>query len=347
MRLACILIAAAFCAAASPARAQEMPTVPLPREGAVVERGDAVVDLDLIDAFLSRIPADKRAGYIDDPERIELMLQRLLLTLQLAHDAEQSGLADDPLVREVLRLQRAEFLARRQLRRALADLPDPDFTQLARERYLAAPNLYTTTEMRDLRHLVVLTRNHGEEGARKRAEELLAAFRAGEQDFEAFVREHSEEPRADQHGGLLAKVPRKNLDTGFAEAAFAIEKKGEVVGPVKSRYGWHLIQLVEVYPAVKRSFDEVKDEIIAQLRAEYRGRKRQEYLDNLKAAAQLKADPEQVAALRTRYLEDGPGAQRLKRYDQLESGAEVDAGLGEDRPAAPEGEDPAAAAALD
>lgn len=299
--------------------------VPLPREGAVVERGDAVVDFGLIDAYLTRIPAQRRAGYMNDPERIEILLQALLVNLQLAHDAEQSGLGDDELTRNVLALMRAELLAKRRMQQVMQEMHEPDFEQLARERYLSSPSAFRSPETRDLRHLVVLHRNHGVDGARATAEELLERFREGDTSFEEFVREHSEEETAKADGGLLKGVTGKDLDKGFYAAAFALKEVGDISEPVMSRYGYHLIQLVEVKPAARQAFDAVKDSIIASLRREFSARKRTEYLDNLKAAAQLKADPELVAALRTRYLPDGAGAEVLAAYDRLGQGPVEDA----------------------
>lgn len=320
------LLLLAFSTLSATSAAEESEAVLLPREGAVVERGDAVVDFALIDAFISRIPPSRRAGYMNDPERIELLLQGLLVQLQLAHDAEQQGVDEEPMVKEVLRLERVEHLSKQQIRRIQASVPEGDFEQLAYERYVSSPSLYRTVESRDLRHLVVLTRNHGVEGARAKAEALMEAYRAGDQDFETFVRENSEENNVNLHGGLLQKVPRNKLDTGFAEAAFGIEEKGQVVGPVKAKYGFHLIELVETYPSVRREYSDVKDEIVAQLKRERIGRKRSEFLDNLKAASPLKANPELVASLRTRYLPGGPGAQILAEYDRLGQSEDAEEG---------------------
>lgn len=319
------LVACGALAASRVSVASEAPEVEAPRDGAVVERGDAVVDFGLIDAYLARVPANRRAGYMDDPERIELLLQTLLVNLQLAHDAEQMGLADDRVTQNVLKLMRAELLAQRRMQQVMKEMPEPDFEQLARERFLASPSLYRSPETRDLRHLVVMHRNHGVEGARAKAQELLELYRQGGMTFEEFVREHSEEKSAKEDGGLLRRVTGKDLDKGFHEAAFALEETGQVTEPVMSRYGYHLIELVEVTPSVRQSFEQVKDSIVDSLKREYATRKRSEYLDNLKAAAALKADPELVASLRTRYLPQGPGTAELSSYDQLGQGVSEEA----------------------
>lgn len=298
---------------ASTAGAQDTPSLPA---DVVVKRGDATVDLGLVDAQLARVPADKRAGYMNDPERIELLLQGMLVNLQLAAAAEKAGLADDPLIVNELKLARAELLARKMLARHMGALKEPDFEQLARERYLSSPETYQTPETRDLRHLVVLYRNHGVDGARTKAEQLAAQFKAEGGDFEAFAKAHSEEPGTDKDGGLLNAVGKGDVDADFYDAAFALKAPGDVSGATRSRFGYHLIQLVKVNPASRKSFEEVKPSIVEGLKREFLTRSRAEFVDNVKAEAPLEANPDLVVSLRSRYLPDGAGAATLQAADQ-------------------------------
>ena len=56
------------------------------------------------------------------------------------------------------------------------------------------------------------------------------------------------------------------MDPQFAAAAFAMTTKGELSAPVKSAFGWHIILYEDRRPAGFRSFDEVKGEILADMR---------------------------------------------------------------------------------
>ena len=53
----------------------------------------------------------------------------------------------------------------------------------------------------------------------------------------------------------------------FADALFAMQT-GEIRGPVKTQFGYHVIQLEEIQRRHQRSFDEVRAELEAEYRTE-------------------------------------------------------------------------------
>lgn len=75
-----------------------------------------------------------------------------------------------------------------------------------------------------------------------RARELLGLLRAGA-DFEALAREHSQEPASAARGGAFAIYERGPRDALLKDAAFRAGL-GEVVGPIRSSLGLHLVQRV-------------------------------------------------------------------------------------------------------
>lgn len=75
-----------------------------------------------------------------------------------------------------------------------------------------------------------------------KANELLTMMKSG-QDFAALARTHSECPSA-KNGGSLGWFDKGQMVKEFEDAAFGGEK-GEVVGPVKTQFGWHLIKVVD------------------------------------------------------------------------------------------------------
>lgn len=97
--------------------------------------------------------------------------------------------------------------------------------------------------------LVAKDRPDGERHAR----ELLARARAGE-DFVELVREHSEDVVTRGRDGALAIFERGPRDALVKAAAFRADV-GDVVGPIESSKGWHLLQRVPV-PALDPSFRE-------------------------------------------------------------------------------------------
>lgn len=73
------------------------------------------------------------------------------------------------------------------------------------------------------------------------AEDILKKIKAGE-SFEEMARIFSKCP-SNRQGGDLGKFGRGRMDEVFEEAAFALAK-GDVSEPVRTRFGYHLIQRI-------------------------------------------------------------------------------------------------------
>jgi peptidyl-prolyl cis-trans isomerase C len=305
--------AAPQAAAAAPAAATApAPTgAPLPPD-LVVWQGDAKLTLNDIDGRMSRIPPDKRAGFINDPERIEQMLRGLLLTKLLAHEAEKAGLTQDPVVAAEIELAKDEILARRQLSLHMGSLAVPDFAALAKERYLTSPTLYSSKPTIDVRHLLIDSKKLGDEKAKALAAQLHADVSTGKLDFEQVVREHSDESGAEEDGGLISGLSQGETLADFDAAAFALKKEGELSPVVSTKYGYHILRLEKRVEPKRYPFEQVKAQIEAELKQEFLNRASQEYLDKRRSTT-LDANPELVQSLRTRYLPGAPGTLAIGR----------------------------------
>jgi parvulin-like peptidyl-prolyl isomerase len=120
-----------------------------------------------------------------------------------------------------------------------------DIPRSAVERYYREhPQEFGQQEEAHVRHILVATPPRADStAARARALELLAAVRAGA-DFDSLARAVSQDPISRDHGGDLGWVRRGDTEPGFEAAAFSVAP-GNVVGPVRSRFGYHLIQGIE------------------------------------------------------------------------------------------------------
>jgi len=132
------------------------------------------------------------------------------------------------------------------------------YDQVARERY-------STAERRHARHILIET-GDDDAAARAKAEKLAERARAGE-DFAKLAEENSDDPGSKSKGGDLGWATRESFVGPFADALFSM-KVGEIQGPVKTQFGYHVIQLEEIDPAHQRSFDEVRAELEADYRRE-------------------------------------------------------------------------------
>ena len=131
-----------------------------------------------------------------------------------------------------------------------------------------APERFMDPERRRARHILIDS-SKDDAAAKKKAEQVYAQAKACG-DFAKLAAENSDDPGSKAQGGELGWATRESFVAPFAEALFAMQK-GEVRGPVKTQFGYHVIMLEEVQPAHQRTFEEVR----AELEGEYRNEQAQ------------------------------------------------------------------------
>lgn len=117
------------------------------------------------------------------------------------------------------------------------------------------------------------------EKLKERAEELAKRAKSGE-DFYNLAYYNSDD-RSKFVGGSLGAFHAGQTVKEFDEAIQKM-KPGEIVGPVKTMYGYHIIKLDSVDEARQLTFDEMAPKIRQQLEAEQTETLRKEWLDGLK-----------------------------------------------------------------
>ncbi|NOR41220.1 MAG: hypothetical protein GQ537_08425 [Gammaproteobacteria bacterium] len=131
---------------------------------------------------------------------------------------------------------------------------------------------YVTEEQRHVRHILIQVPAGADEttdqAAFQKAESALQRLTAGE-SFEKLAEELSDDPASAANGGDLGFFGHDVMAPEFEEAAFALTA-GEHSNVVKTPFGYHIIELVDIRPEVAIPLDEVRDELVDQLLAEER-----------------------------------------------------------------------------
>ncbi|MGB0134539.1 peptidylprolyl isomerase [Dokdonella sp.] len=291
-----LLPAVALILFASSANAQDK----YPPETVVAKRGDAVVTMLDVDAALLGVPARLRANVMNNPKRIEELIEGLLINQQLALEGQELGLDDNAVFQQAVALQRYRMLGEQRLIAYRTSMDLGDVEELARERYMVNPDAYAIPGSASVRHILVDTKSRSEEDALELAKEVHAKAVAGS-DFVVLVKEYSDDPSKESNEGLIPNAESDGLDPAFAAAVKDLKTTGEISRVVKTQFGYHVIVLVQRMPSKPRSFDQVKEKIIGELEGTMRDARVQEHVDSLKGI-EIEAVPEVVASLRTRYL---------------------------------------------
>lgn len=97
-----------------------------------------------------------------------------------------------------------------------------------------------------------------QESAKRRVDEIYVKLQEGG-DFAALAKKFSDDRSSATKGGELPAFGAGKMVAEFEEAAFNIAEEGQYTEPVKSSYGWHIIELIERIEI--RPYDEMEKEL--------------------------------------------------------------------------------------
>ena len=254
---------------------------------------------NLLDEMLSELLIKDRA------DRLGLKVTNQELADATERLKAQYGIKTDQEFNESLQksgMSRAEMEARlrdtlltnKVFARELRSRNDLDDKGL-RERYEAEKDHYRLPERARLRELVLLIPSDADEAAigqlATQAETLAQAARTGA-DFAKLVAENSQSASKDQ-GGDIGVVGKGELIAALDQAVFAAQA-GSVVGPIRTRSGFHVVKVEERLPSEVPGFDAVKDRLRQEASEETFQRDFKAYVERLKAEAFVQVYEDQV-----------------------------------------------------
>ncbi|MEO5962865.1 MAG: peptidyl-prolyl cis-trans isomerase, partial [Thermomonas sp.] len=157
-----------------------------------------------------------------------------------------------------------------------ATLPPPVVDEAAlRKRYQDETAKFSTAEQREVSHILVQVAADAsaadKKAAEARANKIAAEARAPGADFAALASASSDDAGSKDKGGDLGLMAKGSLPGPFEDAAFAM-KSGEIRGPVKSDFGWHIIKVGAIRTGSQRPFEEVRTQLEAELQESERER---------------------------------------------------------------------------
>ena len=88
------------------------------------------------------------------------------------------------------------------------------------------------------------------------------------ESFEAIAIKASEDNASAGKGGKLNKFSYGQMVEDFSKVAFKLQTIGEISTPFQTKYGWHIIKLLNKYPI--ESFEKVKDDLTQNIKRDNR-----------------------------------------------------------------------------
>ena len=204
------------------------------------QREVAVANID-IDPFLKQVSpteADIKAYYDGNIAQFQVPEQVKLETLTLSLDSIAAKVTVDP----------AEV----------------------RKNYDDNHATYSDPEQRQASHILIAVKSDAKAedkaAAKAKAEEIAKQAKAAPDKFGELAKKSSEDPGSKEQGGDLGYFGRGAMDKPFEDAVFAMKQPNDIVGPVESAFGYHVIKLTGIRAEKVKPFDEVKAQIEQDLR---------------------------------------------------------------------------------
>lgn len=292
-----LFLAAAVCANAS---TQSAPRVT--RDTVIVSNDKVKVTKADFDAEIQRIPESDRTEFLLSRSRTAGLVENILINRILAQEAIDKKLDQMPEVKDEIRNQTEKVLAKYRAQQFMKDLEQKDFTAAAREIYLTEPAKTTRPAKYRAWHTLVMTGARDKISAKARAQEARAKVLKGE-NLEIIAKEFSDDPSVSQKGGELDMVEADKFDPAFA-AALRRLKPGDVSDIVETKYGFHVIYLLELLPEKRYTFDESKSLLLIEARNNYMSAIWENHLKRIREDSTIKLNTEVLDEIRPKIPEN-------------------------------------------
>ncbi len=190
--------------------------------------GLPITDAD-VDQFLAALGA--RGQNYNNPQGRAMVLEQLIHQKLFLCEAVKNLYEAEPAFKAQLKQMKDSLLTNYAMEKALANITVKD--EDAKKFYDENPDQFQTGEVVSASHILV--------DSEEKAKEILAQINAGEVTFADAAKAHSTCPSS-QEGGNLGEFGRGQMVPEFDAACFTMEV-GTIAGPVKTQFGYHLIQL--------------------------------------------------------------------------------------------------------
>ena len=217
----------------------------------VLTVGNEKVTAGEVEALVADLSSQQRQMLKSAGRRV--LADELVKVKLLAQEAQRRGLTDSPKVKRQLELARNQILASA----VAADVQRKHYDQ----------NKQQFEKVR-ARHILVRTpgsrapvrpgqKELSEQEAKAKADDLRKQI-AGGADFGDVARKESDDTVSGAQGGDLGEFGHGQMVAEFDQVAFSL-KPGEVSAPIKTQFGWHIIQVQD-----QLSFNDVQRDVAAR-----------------------------------------------------------------------------------
>ena len=221
------------------------------------------------------------AGRPDNPQTRRAIIDQLALQMVVAEEAVKKGLDKSPEVVEQMEVIRQSLLANAYVQDYLKNNPVSD--DAIKAEYERIKATMSGTEYK-ARHILV------EKEAD--AKDIIAKLKKDPASFAKLAAEKSKDAGSKANGGELGWFDIKRMVPEFGAAVTKLEKGKFTEQPVKTQFGYHVIELEDSRPIEAPPLESVKPQLSQQLQQQAVRKQ----LETLKASAKIEVAGAAAAA---------------------------------------------------
>jgi len=241
---------------------------------------------ELIDHQLLRVKVQHNADELPvSEEEIDAAVHRLAARFPTPEEMQRELAAEGIDSEKELRLRLgARIQQHRYLESRIADGIAVTEDE-AREWFAHHAEDFALPERVKARHVFLATLERDPDEARATLATALDQLRAGDTSFAELAAELSDDPRSAPRGGDLGWMTRERLPDDFGAPLFAMEPLQPQL--LRTKLGWHLVEVTERLPAEARRFEDARDEAVAAIEAAKREVMVRRFRDSLRGTERV------------------------------------------------------------
>lgn len=267
---------------------------PPPVPGVIERAGETLsvvngqnVTQGMVDATVAQLPPGTKDKIVAMGQ-MDQVKEQVVIGELLYQEALKQKLNESPEGKTALAMAERDALARQLLEKIVNERTN----DAAIQKYYDEHAVQFKRPQVKARHVLVKEKAE--------ADAIMAQIKGGA-DFAKVATEKSLDSGSAKEGGELGWFEKSRMVAEFADAAFAA-KKGDLVGPVQTKFGFHIIEVEDTRES--KPLDEVKDQIKGQLRSEVV----QAYIEELKKGATITTPTAAGGAAGASVTESKPAA---------------------------------------
>lgn len=256
-----------------------------PAAADVVARvGGTDVTSDELRAYVGTLGGEEQSVLAKDPALLSKVVRAYLARQAVLKEAQAKKWDQQASVKSQLDRVREQALTELYLQSVSSPAKDYPSAAEVQAAYEASKRAFEVARQFRVAQVFVAAAppagREAEEKARKRADEVAKKAKQKGADFAAIARADSDEKEAAQRGGEIGWLTEAQMVPGIRAAVSGMAKDA-VSDPIRLDDGWHVLRVLDTRPASTRPLPEVRDALVAQMRAERAQANRQAYLAKL------------------------------------------------------------------